>query len=97
MVSFLYRIAQVYYQQFDSEISRFTFVFPNRRAGIFFRYYLSTITDKPVFSPEILTIDECFASASNYQLADRLSNLFKIYKIYKELSKSDESFDSFVF
>lgn len=97
MVSFLYRIAQVYYQQFDSEISRFTFVFPNRRAGIFFRYYLSTITDKPVFSPEILTIDECFASASNYQLADRLSNLFKIYKIYKELSKSDETFDSFVF
>ena len=30
-------------------------------------------------------------------MADRLSNLFKIYKIYKELSKSDETFDSFVF
>ncbi len=97
MASFLYRIAQTYYQQFDSEISRFTFVFPNRRAGIFFRYYLSTITNKPVFSPEILTINECFASASNYQTADRLSNLFRIYSIYKALSKSDESFDSFVF
>ena len=97
MASFLYRIAHTYLQQFDSEISRFTFVFPNRRAGLFFRQYLSNITNKPIFSPEIITIDECFASAGTFQPADRLSNLFRIYKIYKELSKNVESFDSFVF
>jgi len=97
MASFLYRIAQTYYEKYDSEISRFTFVFPNRRAGLFFRRYLASIADKPLFSPEILTINECFASASSWQIADRLSNLFRLYRIYKELSGSDESFDSFVF
>lgn len=97
MASFLYRIAQTYYAQHGSEISRFSFVFPNRRAGLFFRRYLASIADKPLFSPEILTINECFASASTWQTADRLSNLFRLYRIYKELSGSDESFDSFVF
>lgn len=97
MASFLYRVANTYFEQFDSEISRFTFVFPNRRAGLFFRQYLADIAVKPVFSPEIITIDECFASASSYQSADRLSNLFRIYTIYRSLNKKAESFDSFVF
>jgi Fe-S-cluster formation regulator IscX/YfhJ len=97
MNSFLYRIAAVFYQHFGNEINTFTFVFPNRRAGIFFQKYLSQIVDKPVFSPEILTIDECFFSSSELQIADRLSMLFKLYRIYKNLSNSDESFDTFAF
>jgi len=97
MASFLYRVANTYFRQFDSEISRFTFVFPNRRAGLFFRQYLSSIAGKPVFSPEIITIDECFASASVYQSSDRLGNLFRIYKIYRTLNMKAESFDTFVY
>ncbi|NDP22107.1 MAG: PD-(D/E)XK nuclease family protein [Paludibacter sp.] len=97
MNSFLYRIAQTYYSEYKESISDFTFVFPNRRAGLFFQRYISEIAQKPIFSPEILTINECFSLASSWQTADRLSNLFKLYNIYKELSGSDETFDSFVF
>jgi len=97
MNSFLYRIAQTYYFQHKESISDFSFVFPNRRAGLFFQRYLSEIAQKPIFSPEILTINECFSSASGWQSADRLSSLFLLYRIYKEQSGSDESFDSFVF
>ncbi|HEY6915284.1 MAG TPA: PD-(D/E)XK nuclease family protein, partial [Paludibacter sp.] len=97
MNSFLYRIAQTYYSQHKESISDFSFVFPNRRAGLFFQRYLSEIAQKPIFSPEILTINECFSSASSWQSADRLSSLFLLYRIYKEQSGSDESFDSFVF
>ncbi len=97
MNSFLYRIAEIYYKQYGSEISRFSFVFPNRRAGLFFRRYLTTITDRNIFSPEILSINDCFHAASNWQSADRLSNLFRLFRIYKELSESDENFDNFVF
>jgi Fe-S-cluster formation regulator IscX/YfhJ len=97
MNSFLYRIAQVYYSEFREDISRLTFVFPNRRAGLFFQRYISEIAAKPIFSPEIVTINECFAAASHWQTADRLSNLFRLYRIYKEQSGSDETFDSFVF
>ncbi|MDR3653051.1 MAG: PD-(D/E)XK nuclease family protein [Paludibacter sp.] len=97
MNSFLYRIAQTYYSEFKEPISDFTFVFPNRRAGLFFQRYVSEIAAKPIFSPEIITINECFASASQWQTADRLSNLFRLYRIYSEQSGSEETFDSFVF
>ena len=97
MNSFLYRIAQLYFSEQKESISNFSFVFPNRRAGIFFQRYLSGIAQKPIFSPEILTINDCFAMASEWQTADRLSNLFLLYRIYKEQSGSDETFDSFVF
>lgn len=97
MNSFLYRVAEAFYNNEKEQLSKLTFVFPNRRAGLFFRKYLSELTDKPLFSPEILTINECFASASSLQSSDKLSNLFLIYRIYKEISKTEESFDSFIF
>jgi Fe-S-cluster formation regulator IscX/YfhJ len=97
MNSFLYRIAQTYYSARKESISDLTFVFPNRRAGLFFQRYISEIAAIPIFSPEILTINECFSMASQWQTADRLSNLFRLYRIYIEQSGSDETFDSFVF
>ncbi len=97
MNSFLYRIAQAYFTAYQSDISNFTFVFPNRRAGIFFQRYISNIANKPIFSPEIITINECFSLGSSCQTADRLSMLFRLYRIFKEQSDSDETFDSFVF
>jgi len=97
MNSFLYRIAHRYYSEHKESISNFSFVFPNRRAGLFFQQYLSQIAQKPLFSPNILTINDCFSKASKWQIADNLSNLFLLFRIFKEQSGSDETFDSFVF
>lgn len=97
MNSFLYRIAQTYYTHQKESISNFTFVFPNRRAGLFFQKYLSQIAEKPIFSPEIITINDCFSMASSLQPADRLGNLFKLFRIYIQQSGSEETFDAFVF
>ena len=95
--SFLARITQQYYAQHGANISTFTFVFPNKRAGVFFQHYLSQLLSAPIFSPEVLSITECFTSASRQQPAERLSNLFLLYDIYRDVSGSNESFDSFVF
>lgn len=97
MASFLYRTANSFYQHYNAEISHFTFVFPNRRAGLFFQRYLAQIATKPMFSPEIQTVNDCFASATQWQPADRLGNLFRLYRIFLKHSGSDETFDSFVF
>lgn len=97
MHSFLLRVAQTFFNLHDKNISSFTFVFPNRRAGIFFQKHLADIAGKPLFSPEIITIDECFLRSSGMIAADRLSLLFRLYKIYKEISHSEETFDSFAF
>lgn len=97
MNSFLYRIAKVFLEHHDVGIGDYTFVFPNRRAGLFFQRYISQLAGKPIFSPRIMTINECFSTVSTWQTADKLSMLFRLYRIYLEHSKSEESFDSFVF
>jgi len=97
MNSFLFRIASEYYKHHKDDIHTFTFVFPNRRAGLFFQNYLSQIALKPLFSPEIITIDSIFQQSSELQSADRLYLLFKLYRIYCDESEHQESFDSFVF
>ncbi len=97
MDSFLFRIAKLFYSELHTDINQYTFVFPNRRAGLFFQHYLSQLINKPLFSPEIITINECFTSASPWQPADKLSSLFKLYELYISISKSEENFDKFVF
>ena len=79
------------------DVSRFAFVFPNRRAGLFFKKYLSEISEKPLFSPTILTIADLFVQLSGKQLADRIRMLFVLYDIYVRLSDSEESFDEFLY
>jgi len=97
MIPFLYNVAQAYYKNFGSKISRFTFVFPNRRAGIFFQHYLTQIANKPMFSPEILTVTDLFEKLSPYKKADRIEMLFLLFDIYKQISATSETFDEFLY
>jgi hypothetical protein len=97
MKPFLYQIASLFYDTYGTDVSRLAFVFPNRRAGLFFQKYLSEITDKPVFSPTIFSINEFFMRLSGKQIADRISILFSLYHIYIQKSASEETFDEFLY
>ncbi|SBV92607.1 PD-(D/E)XK nuclease family protein [uncultured Dysgonomonas sp.] len=97
MIPFLYNVAQAYYKSYGQDISRYTFVFPNRRAGIFFQHYLSQIAGRPIFSPEILTVTDLFEKLSPYKKADRIEMLFLLYDIYIRVSLSTETFDEFLY
>ncbi|MDD2437805.1 MAG: PD-(D/E)XK nuclease family protein [Massilibacteroides sp.] len=97
MKPFLSQIASLFYNEYQGKISRLAFVFPNRRAGLFFRKYLSEIAKKPLFSPTILTINDLFIQQSGLQPADRISLLFKLYAIYREVSETEETFDNFLY
>lgn len=94
---FLYSVAETIYNRVGENIRNYAFVFPNRRAGIFFGKYLGDIAGKPIFSPPIFTISDFFASLSEYTLVDRVELLFVLYRHYKELSRTNESFDDFVY
>ncbi len=97
MTPFLYRVAQTFYSQYGDKLHQHTFVFPNRRAGLFFQKYLAEIAGKPMFSPQIITINEFIEQLSTYQAVDRIELLVKLYDLFITLSKSDESFDDFVY
>ncbi|MEG2180915.1 MAG: PD-(D/E)XK nuclease family protein [Bacteroidales bacterium] len=97
MTPFLQQVASVFYREYQEKISDLVFVFPNRRAGIFFQKYLAIEAGKPLFSPTILTISALFEELSDLQLADRTSLLFRLYEIFIRVSGSTESFDDFYY
>jgi hypothetical protein len=96
MTPFLQQVANVFYRHYGAECRRLAFVFPNRRAGLFFRKYLSMAAGKPMFSPAIRTISELFFELSGRQAADPVRMLFLLYGIYVRRSGRDEPFDNFV-
>lgn len=97
MKPFLYKVAEATLAHYKNKISEQIFVFPNRRAGVFFQKYLTDISNKPIFSPKILTINELFRSFTTYTVMDRINLLFTLYRHYHQLAANDETFDDFVF
>ena len=87
MTPFLYQIAQLFYQHYGAKISRLVFVFPNRRAGLFFQKYLSELSDKPLFSPVILTVND---SPSQTVRADVNAEYSCHSSIFKDYSLQDK-------
>jgi hypothetical protein len=97
MKPFLYQVASLFYAHYGADVSRLAFVFPNRRAGLFFQKYLSEVSGRPLFSPDILTIGNLFLQLSGKQLADRVNMLFMLYRIYIRRSAAEEMFDEFLY
>ncbi len=93
---FLGSIAEYYINRYKTDLSSFCFVFPGRRAGLFFRHYLSSLVSTPVWSPQILTINEFFEELSPVVTADSISLLFDLHKVYKDVVDSDITFDEFI-
>ena len=97
MTPFLKDIASHLYSTYSGELENCCVVFPNQRAGLFLKKYLSELISKPAWSPHILTITDLMSEISNLTVADDLYLLFELYDIYCKEKKSKESFDSFYF
>lgn len=74
-----------------------TFVFPNRRAIVYFRKHFASVIDKPVFSPSMMTIEDFIAGYSTYSVPDRLTLVQELHKVYSSIIGKDEGFDRFYF
>lgn len=96
MHSYLESIAQVFASEVGIELSQYTFVFPNHRAGLFFRKHLCKALQQPIFAPKIITINECFASLTHLQVADQLTLLLRLYRAYKKRRENAEELEHFL-
>lgn len=97
MKAFLHKIAETFYKEYGNELYKHTFVFPNRRAGVFFQKYLAEISDKAIFSPNIITIQELFSSLSQQKIADKVDLLVLFYEQYVKVGNSEETLDEFLY
>jgi hypothetical protein len=96
-MKFLEEIAEVILDRYADDTDDVTLVFPNRRAGLFFRKYLAARITKPVWSPKITSIEDFIKDLSNLKSADKLDLIFELYKVFIKLNKSKEVFDKFFY
>ena len=96
MQSKLQHIAQTFVKEVGDNLHNYTFVFPNHRAGLFFRKYISQYVQKPIFAPRVISINECFASLTDLLVVDQLTLLLRLYRIYSHLRTDAEPLETFI-
>ena len=82
MSKFLKQIANLFYTYEKANISDYAFIFPNKRAGLFFQKYLGEIVEEPIFAPHVLSINEFFLQHTQFKVETRIPLLFRLYKIF---------------
>lgn len=97
MSKFLVELAEKLLDKYGDEIGECTIVFPNRRAGLFLRKYLSSNLEKPIWSPNIFSMEDYFLQFSDIQKSDPLSLIFELYRSFKQFQPTDEGFEKFYF
>lgn len=97
MNPFLKQVARHLYTYHRDELSEYCLVFPGRRAGVFFTAYLNELVDKPMLSPEIITINELISRLTNLNEADTVSLVLKLQEVYSKVTGHQESLDEFFF
>jgi hypothetical protein len=94
--AFLYELAEKLYRE-HPQPDAITLVFPNRRASLYFRKYLSQLLDKPVFAPRLITVEEFITAYSTLAVPDKLELIHRLYKAYQVITHTEEQFDRFYF
>jgi len=94
MKPFLEKVADQILKEYKAEMNSICIVFPSRRAGVFFRKYLSEKIKKPMWAPSVYSILDFAAKLSPYTIADKIILIFELFESYKTYMP-DETFDNF--
>ncbi|WP_299115686.1 PD-(D/E)XK nuclease family protein [uncultured Winogradskyella sp.] len=81
----------------ETKLEDLYFILPSKRAGVFLKHQLSTLLEYPIFSPQILSIEEFVEDLSGLQKLSNADLLFRFYDSYKTLTPKvdQEPFESF--
>lgn len=96
MKSFIYDVLSNLKEK-KEDISSLTFILPSKRAGNFLKHEISNLTEKTLFVPEILSIEEFIEELSGLRLISNTELLFKFYSVYTNNTTKDhtETFETF--
>lgn len=83
---FLETIAVKYIEEYGDTIHRLAFVFPTRRACLYFRRHLQKRNEPgtPAWAPHVFSIGDFMTRLSKFTAADQLDLIFELYRIYKD-------------
>lgn len=83
MQPFLHQLAIHLNEKYSGSLHRVCVIFPNRRAGLFLRQYLSQIIDKPTWLPQIFALEDFVTNKSSLRIPDQLTLLIRLFEAYR--------------
>lgn len=89
MPAFINQITETILKNYANSLQDLLIVFPNKRAGLFFKKVLTEQLTQSSLLPRFLTIEEAFESWSNFSLADPLTVQFELMSIKASQNKND--------
>jgi CRISPR/Cas system-associated exonuclease Cas4 (RecB family) len=92
--SFLDYTAQLILQRHGEHIKNCLLLFPNQRSITFFRKALVKSAGKPVWAPDLFSLDGWIKKISNKTAPDELALVIRLYNIWQSLGHQDK-FESF--
>ena len=95
MEPFLQSLARHFINKYPHVADECCILFPNRRAGLFFKKYLAQQKPGPGFMPEVFTIGDFMNQISGLEPADPLELSFRIYRSYSKFVSNPESYEDF--
>lgn len=94
MERFLQKLAKELYENYGIGITNTCIVFPSRRAGIFFKKYISELIKKPIWLPPVFSIQDFIQKYSPLPVIDKITLIFSLYEVYQQFG-TEETFDVF--
>ncbi len=96
MTSFIYQVLNDLKSK-GFNLSEVSFILPSRRAGVFLKKELSTLVQKNIFSPEIISIESFVEELADLKSISNTELLFEFYTVYTKITPvtEQEPFDSF--
>ena len=96
MTSFITQTLQTLLAE-KEPISRYTFILPSKRAGSFLLNQLAALTQKSLFAPRVLSIEDFAEEMSGLKAIDNTSALFEFYSVYLATTPQEqvENFETF--
>lgn len=96
MKPFLVEVAEEIIKE-NPKLEDATVIFPNRRAVLYFRHYLTQKISTPAWSPQLFSIEDWMARLSDIKQLDKLDLIYRLYKVHGETIDLNEPFEQFYF
>lgn len=95
--TFLQELAHSLYQEYGTDLSRQTIIFPNKRAGLFFNQALKQLLKQPIWGPEVMSFEELVKEQSTLSVPDKITLVFRMHEVFQKHSPFQENFEQFFF
>ena len=94
---FLKELAHKVHVEHPQDLDQVVLIFPNKRAGLFFRKYLAEYLQTPVWSPDVLDMESFVGRYNDLQVVDKFTLIIDLYHAYCKQISNEEGFEKFYY